>query len=76
MYATRYGSKITPADYTVAVNKTLMESESSKGEESDDSAPAALEDPAASKPTSGRSLPKESREGQVVDRSNAEATNG
>ena len=24
MYATRYGSKITPADYTVAVNKTLV----------------------------------------------------
>ncbi len=24
MYATRYGSKITPADYTVAVNKTVV----------------------------------------------------
>jgi membrane protein len=38
MYATRYGSKITPADYTVAVNKTLVDNGVFEEEEIDQEA--------------------------------------
>ena len=63
MYATRYGSKITPADYTMAVNRTLVENgsgskksddeanvEVSSGESaSDESAPKSVDDEPATK---------------------------
>jgi membrane protein len=38
MYATRYGSKITPADYTVAVNKTLASNGEAEDEPVDETA--------------------------------------
>ena len=39
MYATRYGSKITPADYTVAVNRTLVDNGSGEEEPADEAQP-------------------------------------
>jgi membrane protein len=44
MYATRYGSKITPANYTVAVEKMLVGNGMSEEEASAEETPAPVED--------------------------------
>jgi membrane protein len=61
MYATRYGTKITPANYTMAVSRTLIENDAHGGEaaeeepgESEQDAETPEKEPATSAATNGR----------------------
>ncbi|HSG16500.1 MAG TPA: YihY/virulence factor BrkB family protein [Anaerolineae bacterium] len=63
MYATRYGSKITPAEYTVAVNKTLLEQDDDQEE---------MGEPVQERKLPGHTETDKGLKEEVVDESEAE----